>query len=112
MLTDGAVAREVVVSDGRVVRGRRPERVAGIQLREGRRLPFYSRPRHLPEQLRAVIESYSQELGLGLLTPIGPSDKIAAVTLTPRPSGAVSDPVREGPGVGVRSLKTEQYSSA
>jgi len=29
---------------------------------------------------------------------------IAAVTLTPLCFGAVSDPVRVGPGVGVRSL--------
>ena len=61
---------------------------------------------------RTVYQEFFSEAERQLLTPLAASAKITAVTLTSRHSGAVSDPVRVGPDVRVRSLKTEQYSSA
>ena len=46
------------------------------------------------------------------LTAPCPDAMMSVVTLAPRRFGAVSDPARKGPGAGVCSLKTEQYSSA
>ena len=57
-------------------------------------------------------ELFTEKAAPDGLTPLLGSDTIAAVTLTSRHSGAVSDPVRYGPDVRVRSLKTEQCSSA
>jgi hypothetical protein len=62
--------------------------------------------------LSAGFGSYSQFLRRIWLTALGHGATISAVTLMSRHFGAVSDPVRSGPDVGVRSLKTEQYSSA
>jgi len=56
--------------------------------------------------------SYSQKSPRFGLTRVAGDVILAAVTLTSRQHGAVSDPARGGPDVSVRSLKTEQYSSA
>ncbi len=63
--------------------------------------------------LSTAFKSYSQKVTRYGLTRRCDGDTIAAVMLMNRHYGAVSnDPVRNGPLINIRSLKTEQYSSA